>query len=145
MIEDELTDEIIKVKVVDSSHISVELLKQNPILHPVNYVKVEKDATVSTDFNALVVGFGEVGMDSVRFLYEFGAFVKHSNQNGFVERSGFHCHVVDQHMEVLAGVFCANTPFIAMTINRRDIEDAKLINLYNMDCRSVEFYKKLDG
>lgn len=141
VIEDELTGPNIDVKVVDSSHISVELMKKEPTLHPANYVKVEKDATVSSDFNALVIGFGEVGLDTVRFLYEFGAFVK----NGMVkvERSGFHCHVVDQNMDDLAGLFSINAPSIVIAMNRKEIEAEKLINLYKMDCRSVDFYARL--
>ena len=72
VIEDELTHDKVIVKVVDPSHISVEILKQDVRLHPASFVKIEPDATVSSDSNALVVGFGEVGYDTVRFLYEFG-------------------------------------------------------------------------
>ena len=143
VIEDELTDNNIEVKVVDSSHISVELMKGNPELHPVKYVKVEKDATVSSPFNALVIGFGEVGMDAVRFLYEFGAFVKSNSWHGIVERSKFHCHVVDEKMDVLVGKFTANAPSIVTSKNWVQEDDCKMINLFSMDCRSVEFYEKL--
>ena len=139
VIEDELADENIEVKVVDSSHISVELLKKNPLLHPVRYVNVEKDATVSSPFNALVVGFSEVGMDAVRFLYEFGAFVKSNHDEDTVERSDFHCHVIDQDMKNLAGSFKVNAPSIA---NERN--GGPSIYLHNLDCRSVTFYKKLE-
>ena len=141
VIEDELMCQNIDVKVVDSSHINVELMKKNPTLHPVNHVTVEKDATVSSDFNAMVIGFGEVGLDTVRFLYEFGAFVKSGEK--IVKRSGFHCHVVDQNMDDLAGVFTVNAPSIAITMNRKEADAAKLINLYQMDCRSVDFYERL--
>ena len=144
VIEDELTHKNIEVKVVDSSHISVELLKQNPELHPVNYVRVEDDATVSSDFNALVIGFGEVGLDAVRFLYEFGAFVK--SETGKVERSNFCCHVVDSRMNDLAGQLTINSPSIIVSSNRTEDDDPKkMINLYNMDCRSLQFYKWLDN
>ena len=142
VIEDELTEKNIEVKVVDSSHICVELMKGNPELHPVNYVKVENDATISSPFNAMVIGFGEVGMDAVRFLYEFGAFVKCNSRNGKVERSEFHCHVVDEKMEELAGVFTANAPSIETSKKWKQEED-KMINLYSIDCRSVEFYEKI--
>lgn len=66
----------IEVKVVDSSSLCVDLLKYKADLQPVNYVEIEYDATVLSPFNALVVGFGQVGLDVVRFLYEFGTFVK---------------------------------------------------------------------
>lgn len=143
VIEDELVSENIEVKVVDSSHICVELMKKNPELHPVNYVRVEKDARVSSPFNALVIGFGEVGLDTVRFLYEFGAFVNNNCVQGVIERSEFHCHVVDEYMAYLAGLFYANAPSISITMDRKESEDNKQINLYNMDCRSIDFYKRL--
>lgn len=143
VIEDELTDEKMEVKVVDSSHINVELLKKTPEFHPVRYVNVESDATVSSPFNALVIGFGEVGMDSVRFLYEFGAFVKNGQHGNAIERSEFHCHVIDQNMDDLAGLFVVNAPSIITTKNEVTDENLKMINLYNMDCRSVEFYNRL--
>ena len=141
VIEDELTSEKIEVKVIDSSHINVELMKNTPTLHPVNYVTVENDATVSSPFNSLVIGFGEVGVDAVRFLYEFGAFVK--SGPGVVERSDFCCHVVDTKMDELAGLFTVNAPSIVTTMNLKENEDAQMINLYNMDCRSIEFYNRL--
>ena len=37
----------------------------------VSYVDVNGDGTVSSDFNALVVGFGEVGYDAVLCQYAF--------------------------------------------------------------------------
>ena len=141
VIEDELTSDNIEVKVVDSSRTSVELLKKKPEFHPVQYVKVEQDATVSSAFNALVIGFSEVGLDFVRFLYEFGAFVKSGEAR--VKRSDFCCHVIDQNMDNLAGVFTVNAPSIETTLNREEDEEAKMINLYKMDCRSEAFYKRL--
>lgn len=144
VIEDELAAEKMEVKVVDSSHISVELLKNKPLLHPVRYVDIAKDATVSSPFNALVVGFGEVGMDTVRFLYEFGAFVKYRKRKGAVERSDFHCHVIDPQMNDIAGLFTVNAPSIATTLNGQEQDVPKSLNLYNLDCRSVEFYNRLE-
>lgn len=142
VIEDEIVHKNVEVKVVDSSHICIELMKNNLESHPIKYVDVEKDATVSSPFNSLVIGFGEVGMDTVRFLYEFGAFVKSGDK--IVKRSEFHCHVVDEKMDNLAGVFIASAPSIATSRNWKNEDADKLINLYNMDCRSVEFYDKLE-
>lgn len=147
VIEDQNPSNLIKVKVVDSSHISVEMLKveENKELLPVNYVTVEADATVSSPFNALVVGFSEVGQDSVRFLYEFGAFVKTGGSNEIADRSEFHLDVVDKNMSDLAGVFVANAPAIKPSkpfMEHDDNQDA-LIALHEMDCRSIQFYEKL--
>lgn len=159
VIEDQKPSSEIKVKVVDSSHINVEMLKQNEELLPVNYVEVEKDATVSSAFNALVVGFSEVGMDATRFLYEFGAFVKHGGTNTEAVRSEFHLDVVDKNMADLAGTFVANAPAIKPEMPFLKDEDGNagkpaiecednntttpLITLHQMDCRSVQFYQKL--
>ncbi len=146
VIEDQNASDSIKVKVVDSSHINVEMLKQNPKLLPVNFVNVEADGTVTSPFNALVVGFSEVGQDSVQFLYEFGAFVKHGSDDVHVERSEFHMDVVDKNMADLAGTFVANAPAINPSLPFIEGKEnpKALIALHQMDCRSVEFYLKLE-
>ena len=144
VIEDEHNYKNTEVHVIDSSHIFVELLKKNVDLHPVNYVEVEDNAMVSSAFNALVVGFGAIGMDAVSFLYEFGAFVgKNVKGSGTVVRSEFHCHVVDKRMNLLAGAFVTNAPAISVSVNSEEISPPQAINLYNLDCQSVDFYKKI--
>lgn len=145
VIEDQNPSSNVKVKVVDSSHINVEMLKLTPSLLPVEYVDVEADATVSTPFNALVVGFSEVGQDSVRFLYEFGAFVKSGSADEAAVRSDFHLDVVDKDMSDLAGVFVANAPAVrpSMSFVEKGDNPEVLIALHQMDCRSVQFYQKL--
>ena len=146
VIEDEQTDRRITVKVVDSSHISVEMLKQDVSLHPVSYVEIEKDATVSSCFNALVVGFGEVGYDTVRFLYEFGAFVKSGSHGDNVERSGFHCDVVDKDIKNLAGLFAVNAPSIShqMSYDDEQVDKNTPITLHDFDIHSVDFYNHIE-
>lgn len=144
VIENEQTRKGLEVKVVDSSRLCVDLLKHRPELQPVNYVEIENDATVSSPFNALVVGFGQVGLDVVRFLYEFGAFVKTGSSSENVQRSDFHCNVVDKNMPDLAGVFWANAPAIQPAMPfKDDIEKSSSITLHEMDCQSVYFYEKL--
>ena len=146
VIEDEQTSDNIVVKVVDASHISVEQLKLDVNLHPVCYVDVEKDATVSSPFNALVVGFGEVGYDALRFLYEFGAFVKTGSTRDQAERSPFHCDVVDNDIKTRAGLFAVNAPSIAeqFTYDDEPNHGDKPIALHDMDCHSVAFYKHIE-
>lgn len=144
VIENEQTKKGLEIKVVDSSRLCVDLLKHTPELQPVNYVEIENDATVSSPFNALVVGFGQVGLDVVRFLYEFGAFVKTGSSSEDVQRSDFHCNVVDKNMPDLAGVFWANAPSIQPAMPfKDDNEKNSLITLHEMDCQSVYFYEKL--
>ena len=165
VIEDEPSHQNIEVKVIDSSHLSVEQLKlpENIHLQPVRYVDIEDDATVSSAFKALVIGFSEVGLDMVRFLYEFGAFVKYKkkdenapkNQNvtaegteeNPVDRSDFHCYVVDKEMNSLSGSFVSKTPSINVAINptsEQEYQDA-LISLHHIDCKSAEFYRKVEN
>ncbi|MDE7154123.1 MAG: hypothetical protein K2O00_06740 [Muribaculaceae bacterium] len=147
VIEDQSLSDKIQVRVVDSSHINVEILKQQASLLPVNYVDVEADATVSSKFNALVVGFSEVGLDSVRFLYEFGAFVKYGSTDEHAVRSEFHLDVIDKNMADLAGTFVANAPAIklSMPFLQENKNNEAMITLHQLDCRSVEFYNLLEN
>lgn len=145
VIQNETSKSGIEVKIIDSSRLSVDLLKNKKELHPVNYVEIQDDATVSSPFNALVVGFGEVGLDAVRFLYEFGAFVKSGSPVTNIVRSDFHCDVVDRNMPDLAGPFIANAPAINTGLSFMDEkeDDHSLITLHKMDCQSVDFYLQL--
>lgn len=135
-----------EVRVVDSSHINVELLKCNDNLLPIQFVDVEADASVSSSFNAMVIGFSEVGQDVTRFLYEFGAFVKSGGVGAHAVRSDFHLDVIDNRMKDKAGSFVANAPAISLSLSfmpeltKRDA----LIELHDMDCNSVRFYSLLE-
>ena len=141
VLEDENSNSGIKVKVFHSSYMSVELLKQELDLHPVRFVNIEKDATVSSSFDSMVIGFSEFGLESVRFLYEFGSFVGSDSA-----RSDFHCDVIDKQMNDLAGSFMTNAPDMSTQLASSDDMDKsdRLISLYNMDCRSADFFKLLD-
>ena len=147
VIEQDRPVEGVEVKVVDSSHLCVDLLKYHQEYHPVNYVEVEDDATVSSTFNSLVVGFGQVGMDVVRFLYEFGAFVKKGSTDNNVQRSGFVCNVVDKDMPDLAGQFVANAPEVSCALSFKPgwQDKSPLIALHHADCQSTDFYERLNG
>ena len=148
VIEDEACGENIDVRIIDSSRICVEHLKQDVSLQPVNFVDVEQDGTVSSPFNALVIGFGEVGLDAVRFLYEFSAFAATGSTSEKVERSPFHCDVVDNRMDILAGKFYTNTPALRSlpVAPRGELTQENADNsivLHNFDARSAEFSKLL--
>lgn len=143
VIEDEQLAKNAEVRVVDSSHISVESLKRNVDLQPVSFVDIEKDATVSSPFNSLIIGFSEVGADAVRFLYEFGAFVKSGSTDDNVQRSPFHCHIVDKQMKSVGGPFVYNSPAVDVAETSSDDSD-QLITMHQMDCNSINFYKSVE-
>lgn len=146
VIEEQNSSERIRVKIVDLSSISVEMLKHNEALLPVNFVDVQADATVSSPFNALVIGFSEVGRDVSRFLYEFGAFVRSGSTDSCVDRSEFHLDVVDKNMSDLAGSFISEAPAldVSMPFIEGRCNDASLITLHEADCRSAEFFISLE-
>ena len=146
VVEDELPSDYLEVKIVDASHLSIDLLKQDVTLQPVNFVNVSQDATVSSSFHALVAGFGDVGLDSVRFLYEYGAFVKEGSTDKNVLQSDFHCDVVDNRMTMLAGTFVANAPAVkpSMPFLQECANDAAFITLHQMDCYCVDFYQRME-
>lgn len=148
IIEDKFSHDGIEVKVLDSSHDSINILKSKQDYHPINCVDIDTEdnlGTVKSDFTALVVGFGETGMDATRFLYEYGAFVdscssKEDDLPGMseseiekhaVKRSGFKCYVIDKDANKMKGGFLANAPAISN------------IHFINTDVFTPEFYDTL--
>ncbi len=154
VIEDEQRIENMSVQIIDSAHISVELLKQRPEILPVNFVDVEANASVSSPFFSLVAGYNDLVKDIIRFLYEFGAFVDYGNSDNFAQRSKFRLDVVDKNLGDAAGPFVVNLPDIPIAVpsldkifgpadNRVKKDSEPLITLNNVDFNSVEFYEKL--
>lgn len=123
----------IDVRVIDSSRLSVEWLRSDDSAQPVHFVKVEEDTSVSSPFNALVVGFGETGRDVTRFLYEFGAFVDHESSDAAVRRSAFHCHIVDCAMDSIKARFFKDDPEF----------DAGTLEFHKSNYLSDDFYKRV--
>lgn len=119
-------EENTEIHIIDTSHLSVSQLKMNVKYHPVQHVSVNKDATIDTPFNSMIVGFGETGLESLRFLYEFGAFVGSDKK-----KSPFHCSVFDSQMEERKGLFEAQTPFV---------EICNEIHFYNYAINTPEYW-----
>lgn len=111
VIQDIALNKELEVKIVDSSHLAVELLKCNKEYHPVNVVKLSNKclATVESPLKTLIIGFGEVGRDAFRFLYEFGAFVDSNNVD---KRSVFECVIVDKKIDTIVGPMKTSMPAI---------------------------------
>lgn len=132
----------LEVRIVDSSHLSIELLKADENNHPVRLVEVDEDnpTTVKSELNSLVVGFDEAGQDALKFLYEFGAFVSNAGSPDKEIRSPFHCVAIDKRMDELKGVF---STFAPTAMRQRNIGGKPLIELKQCDCQSGEFYDKI--
>lgn len=127
----------LRVEIVDSSKLAVDSLKLDEENHPVNFVNLSTDnpATVSSKFKALIIGFGEVGRDALRFLYEFGAFPDEGSSENNSFRSPFECLVVDENMERLKGGFIHSAP---------ELFNAKSgISFYNYSSHDSGFYEEV--
>lgn len=134
-----------EVRLLDSSHLAMEHLKQKAESHPVNFVKVEtleekNPGSVSSEFVSLVMGFGETGQEAVNFLYEYGAFVDQNATPLKSFRSPFFCHVVDCNMEKIEGNFIANHPSIICKNCRGFGRHDALVKFYSYDYSSEDFY-----
>lgn len=122
------------VKIIDSSHLAVEMVKAKPEFQPVRVATFSESCPelAAEALHALVVGFGEVGRDAFRFLYEFGTFIGLSDGKPTTFRP--HITAVDSRMDVLAGPFMAGTPAISY---------GDSLALKKMDTDSREFYDKV--
>ncbi|MBO4907323.1 MAG: hypothetical protein J5486_09915 [Bacteroidaceae bacterium] len=144
----------VDLRVIDSAHLSIELLKTKAMQHvqPYNFVTVESDATVSSPFNSLVIGFNPVGQDALRFLYEYSAFVATDRSAG-VRRSPFCCHVVDADMATLApsylsshlrGSACDNPDYQLANFDDDDKDVTSLVHFHNFGYGDSRFFALLD-
>lgn len=98
----------IKIKIVDSAILSVSTLKYDDRALPVNCVEVDKDrGIVDSPFTSMIIGFGPIGQEAFRFLYEYSAFVD-SNMH----RSPFRCYAIDQRMSIIEGLVREKMPAI---------------------------------
>ncbi|MCM1110844.1 MAG: hypothetical protein NC336_06530 [Clostridium sp.] len=139
VIEDVALAKNLEIKIVDSSHIAVELLKLDSENHPVNVVRQspENPGTVDSPLTTLIVGFGEVGRDAFRFLYEYGALVDSRSTATETVKSPFECIVVDRNMAALQGAFKAMMPGIFRWVSyNRD-----RISFVDTDYNHDKFYR----
>lgn len=138
VIQDIALKKHLNIKIVDSSHIAVELLKLNPDCHPVNVVKTSDEnlTTVVSPLKTLIIGFGEVGRDAFRFLYEFGAFV---DSEDFNVRSPFECVIVDKNLDDIKGTFMSSMPGIFKSHRFTRMMNPS-VRFENVDYNSDKFY-----
>ena len=111
---------------IDSACLAVEGLKVRPEHHPVRFVRVEPDASVSDPFHALVVGFGPAGRAALDFLYEFSALADNAGR-----RSPFRIDAFDHRMGSLGPDYLTQRPALAAP--------GVPVGLHGADARSAEF------
>jgi hypothetical protein len=106
---DNIADVEDRVVFVDSSYLAVESLKKpnSADLLPVNYVDIAEDLEtkqrlgyVNSAFNCAIIGFGETGKESLKFLYEYASFP--NKKNG---KAPFKCHIFDDNLTKELGEF----------------------------------------
>lgn len=131
-IEDLAARKGINVEIVDSSHLAVELLKAKKIDQPVRVAQLsgKHPTSVEHPIESLIVGFGEVGRDAFRFIYEFGTFITFINNRPKIAYPKI--TAIDSRMKELNGAFLSNAPAIKP-------QDGK-IEFKQMDCNSVTFF-----
>lgn len=124
------------LKFIDDSRTSITQLKMDHDKgrHPIDYVDIDKErGVVTSEFRALIVGFGTTGQDALRFLYEFSAFTGIDQKKSPVQ-----LHVVDCNMDQLKGGFYQEVPGMSML-------EGKEIFLHNLNFNSMEFNQFLDA
>ncbi|MBR4389899.1 MAG: hypothetical protein IKT00_12045 [Prevotella sp.] len=134
----------IDVRIIDSSFLAVEQLKDDENNHPVHFVDIDEHnpTTIKSKFNSLIVGFEEVGRDALKFLYEFGAFIDSKATPDDERRSPFHCIAIDKRMDEIRGTFVNFTPAV-MAQRNNDESESPLVELKTCDCLSSDFYENI--
>ncbi len=128
-----------KICFADSSYLSVLQLLKAPAYQPANFVDIDTSKTIVTsEFNALVIGFGETGRDTFNFLYEFSSFL--GTDGELAPRT---IHIMDTKLSQLKPKFINNCPALKdksdinwwndMTVDSQDFWDKykELINKLN--------------
>lgn len=136
----------LKISMIDTSFLSVQSLKMHKGItndlhtefrltdyfdcYPVNFINCHEGLATS-DFTAMVIGFGETGQDALKFVYEFGQF-PYADES--VEH--FHCYAVDRNMDCLMTDFLVNVPGMASSTSG--------IEYLSMDVHSNVFWIKVN-
>lgn len=136
VVEDLAVRKHLNVEIIDSSHLAVELLKSKPEDQPVRVAVLSKEYPTMVDhpLKCLIVGFGEVGRDAFRFLYEFGTFIQ--MKDGKPHEANPSITVIDTKMDLLSGLFRVNTPALEHYYKDHYLKFKKL------DYNSYNFYNK---
>ncbi len=95
------------IQLVDSSFLALRSLKtpRNRDLLPLNFVEHGTEGWVSGPFNAMILGFGELGHEALGYIYEYSAFVGKD-----FKKSPFSCAVVDSKMDSMKEAYLKDYP-----------------------------------
>ena len=105
---DSITDSFTNsnLKFIDSANLAVMELKKKVAYHPVSFVKPNTKMAVATKpFRSMIVGFGEIGFEVFRFLYEFSSFVGEN-----IEENPFCCDIIDPKAKQLENSLYLHCP-----------------------------------
>jgi hypothetical protein len=104
------SDDIVVIKHHFATLISRHLIGNH---HPVDFVGIDAmNAKAKTDFNTLIIGFGQIGTQVLRRLIEQGQF----------EGSTFNATVIDKYMNILQGRFEHLYPGVKANYNIHFVE-----------------------
>lgn len=136
VVEDIAVRKCLNVEIIDSSHIAVELLKLDYMNQPVRVAHISKDVptTVTEPIRSLIVGFGEVGRDAFRFLYEFGTFMSYDREKEKLNICRPEITATDSQMHKLKGIFVTHLPALKFGTS---------LDLIGLDYNNVNFWEKL--
>lgn len=121
--------------------LAVSRLKSDPDLLPVNFVEPDTQSGVATKpFVAAIIGFGETGMEALKFLYEFSAFVGRipDGNGGYNDgQNPFKCYIFDPNADAKKEYFHIKAPAL------KDSDEIEFIKASNMTAGFWEQINKI--
>lgn len=146
VVEDQTASAKMHIRIVDSSHLAVESLREDDRNLPIEYVKLskEKPGTVDTSnsqaFTCMVIGLSETGCDATRFLYEHSALLDAVSDEEHPQRIPFHCHLVDPQIRTRGGTFLSQ---ISAAMQAKNSDQSPLIEVHSLSACSPEFFENV--
>lgn len=104
----------LSISIVDPAYLSVEIMKSKPEYQPVQtvHLSVSNPTTVVKPFEALILGFNDLGKEFFSFLYEFGVFLKEDSNDEQVSVCYPIIAVADENIDEKIGSFIFQRPGI---------------------------------
>lgn len=110
----------IKIKVIDSSYLSVRTLINDKNNLPINLIDINlKTAKATSTFTSLIIGFGPTGQEIFKFLYENSACIGIDNK-----KNDFKCYAIDKRMNEMRGLIETSMPEIKINEELELIQDS---------------------